>query len=99
MAELREIGIRLTLGATTQSVVWLVLKQSITQLAIGLVLGLAGAIAVSRALSGMLFHTASTDGLTYVGITVLFVVTTIAACVIPAARATVVNPAESIRSQ
>jgi predicted permease len=93
----REIGIRVTLGASGHSVLWLVLKQGFRRLLIGLLLGFGGALAISRALAGMLFHTAPTDVATYVIIVLLFAGTTIAACVIPARHAMKVDPARSLR--
>jgi putative ABC transport system permease protein len=95
----REIGIRVTLGATSGTVVWLVLKNGIGRLLVGLAFGLAGAIAISRALAGMLFHTAPTDTTTYVMVIVLYVVATLAACVIPALRTVRIDPASSLRLQ
>jgi putative ABC transport system permease protein len=95
----REIGIRITLGATSHSVVWLVLRQGLRHLIFGLALGLAGAFGISRALAGMLFHTAPTDGPTYAIIFLSFVATTLAACLIPASRTAKVDPAVSLRLQ
>src|SRR6185436_18349017 len=95
----REIGIRLTLGATSYSVMWLALRQGLRHLILGLTLGLAGAFAISRALAGMLFHTAPTDVLTYTIIFLCFAATTLAACLIPASRTAKVDPAASLRLQ
>jgi predicted permease len=95
----REIGIRVALGATSQAVIWLVLRDALRQLSVGLVLGFAGAFALSRALSGMLFHTAPTDARTYAIIFIAFVTATVAACWIPAGRTARVDPTTSLRSQ
>jgi putative ABC transport system permease protein len=95
----REIGIRVTLGATSNSVMWLVLKRGLRHLVLGLTLGMAGAFAISRALAGMLFHTQATDGPTYAIIFLSFVATTLAACLIPARRTTKLDPAASLRLQ
>jgi ABC-type lipoprotein release transport system permease subunit len=61
--------------------------------------GLAGAMAISRALAGMLFHTAPTDTMTYAIVVVLYVDATLAAGVIPATRTSRVDPAASLRLQ
>jgi hypothetical protein len=95
----REIGIRTTLGATSRSVLWLFVRQGLRHLIPGLILGFAGAFGISRALAGMLFHTAPTDSMTYTIIVLLFVATTVAACLIPARRATQVDPAATLRMQ
>jgi putative ABC transport system permease protein len=95
----REIGLRISLGATWLSIIWLVLRHSLAQLAIGLALGLAGAFAISRGLAGMLFHTAPTDFGTYVVAILVFVSTMLAACIVPASRAASIDPAASLRLQ
>ena len=93
----QEIGIRMALGAERQQVWWLVLRRGMVQLGIGLVLGLAGAVASSRLLQNLLVDTEPTDAVTLVSISVLLVAVAVAACVWPARRATELDPVKALR--
>jgi putative ABC transport system permease protein len=93
----QEIGVRMALGAEGRQVSWLILRRGLIQLAIGLSIGLAGAYAASRALRGLLVQITPTDPATFVGITVLLTVVAIAACLIPARRATRLDPLAALR--
>jgi predicted permease len=95
----KEIGVRIALGATTYSIVRVILAQAIRQLVVGLTLGLAGALAMSRVLAGMLFHTAPTEGGTYLMVVLVFITVTMAACLIPARRVARIDAADSLRFQ
>jgi len=95
----REIGIRVTLGATSRAVIWLVLGKSVRHLTIGLALGLAGAAGISRALAGMLFRTAPNDVSTYAIVFIAFVAATLAAGLIPVLKTTRIDPATSLKLQ
>ena len=92
-----EIGVRMALGAQATDVVRLVLKQGLLLTFAGLVAGLAGAFALTRFLSGLLFEVKPTDPLTYVAVAGLLAVVAIAACLIPARRATKVDPLVALR--
>ena len=95
----REFGIRLALGAPKHSVLMLVLREGLGWSLAGLALGLAGAVAGGRLLTGMLYGVGPMDLGTYlaVGIGLLVVVTV--ACLVPAARATSTNPLTATRAE
>jgi putative ABC transport system permease protein len=93
----REMGVRMALGAEPGDVVLLVLKQGARQLAIGLVLGLAGALAVSGLLANFLFGVNPRDPLTFGAILLVLACTGMLASWIPARRATRVDPAVALR--
>ncbi|MEY2562839.1 MAG: hypothetical protein QOH88_1032 [Verrucomicrobiota bacterium] len=95
----REIGIRMALGATRGSVLRLVLGQGLRAVAIGLVAGLGGSLIVSRVLNASLFGVSSHDFVSY-GIACLLLAATAAiAALIPARRASQVNPMEALRTE
>jgi predicted lysophospholipase L1 biosynthesis ABC-type transport system permease subunit len=93
----QEIGIRMALGAGGRQVSWLILRRGMAQLAVGLVLGLAGAWGASRALRPLLVQVTPTDPTTFATITILLSVVALAACVIPARRATRLDPLAALR--
>jgi putative ABC transport system permease protein len=94
----RELGLRSALGATPGSLVGLVLRQGARLAAIGLVLGGAGALALSRYLQTLLFGVGTNDpGSIAIGVAVIVAVS-LAACVVPARRATRVDPMTALRS-
>jgi putative ABC transport system permease protein len=92
-----EIGIRMALGAQPEQVLWLVLRRSLLQLAIGLPIGMAGAFGVGRLLQSVLVQTSGRDPLTIAAIALLMVVVSIAACFWPARRATRLDPVSALR--
>jgi putative ABC transport system permease protein len=92
-----EIGVRMALGAQSRDVVRLILRQGILLTLGGLGAGIAGAFALTRLLSGLLFEVKPSDPLTYVLVSVLLAVVAIAACLIPARRATKVDPLVALR--
>jgi ABC-type antimicrobial peptide transport system permease subunit len=94
----REIGIRMALGAERPQVLGLVLGQSLILTAAGIALGVAGALATTRTLSGMLYAITPLDLPTFVAVTVVFAGTTMAAAWIPANRATKIDPLLAIRN-
>jgi len=94
---IQEIGIRMALGAQAKQVSWLILRRGLIQLAIGLVLGLAGALGAGRLLQSLLFQTGSADPLTLVSITILLLVIAVTACLWPAWQATRLNPVTALR--
>ncbi len=97
----REIGIRMALGATAAAIAQLVLTRGLTQLLIGLVLGLGGAIAASRLLDkiGFLIGVSPHDPVVFLGITALLIAIGVAACWLPARRAAAIAPIEALRTE
>jgi predicted permease len=94
---IQEIGIRMALGAQAKQVSWVILRRGLIQLAIGLVLGLAGALGAGRLLQSLLFQTGSADPVTLVSITILLIVIAVTACLWPAWQATQLNPVTALR--
>jgi putative ABC transport system permease protein len=94
-----EFGIRLALGAQTSNVLKLILGQGLKLAAVGVALGLLGAIAFTRLLKGLLFGISASDPLTFGLIAALLVGVALLACWIPARRATKVDPLEALRSE
>jgi putative ABC transport system permease protein len=88
----REIGLRMALGAQPGQVLRLILKQGLLLTLIGIAVGLAGALALTRVLSGLLFGVASTDPATFAAIVLLLTAVAGIACYLPARRATRVDP-------
>jgi putative ABC transport system permease protein len=94
-----EIGVRMALGAQPRQVLWLVLRRALWQLAIALPIGVAGALGVGQLLRSLLVQTSSDDPLTIVSITGLMVVISLAACLVPARRATRLDPLSALRDE
>jgi putative ABC transport system permease protein len=95
----REIGIRIALGATRGSVLRLVLGQGMRAVAIGLAFGLGGALLVSRLLSASLFGVSGNDLVSYGSACLVLALTATVASMIPARRASLVNPMEALRTE
>jgi predicted permease len=94
-----EIGIRMALGATTSDVLRLVLGQGSKLIAVGVALGLAGALAATQLLKSVLYGVGPTDPLTFVGIPLLLSAVALIACWIPARRAAKVDPLVALRCE
>ncbi len=93
----REIGLRMALGAQPARVLMLVLRQGLLLTLVGIGLGLAGALALTRVMSSLLFGVEATDPLTFAAIVVLLAVVSLVACYIPARRATRIDPLIALR--
>ena len=93
----REIGIRMALGASEGGVLTLVLRQGMVLAGIGLVVGLAGALAVTRVVSSLLFGVQPTDPITFAAVGLFMLGVAFVACVVPARRATRVDPLVALR--
>ncbi len=94
-----EFGIRLALGAQRSNVLRMMLGQGLRLAVVGVALGLLGAMALTRLLKGLLFGISSSDPWTFAVIAVLLVGVALLACLIPARRATNVNPLDALRSE
>ena len=95
----QELGIRMALGAQALSVVRMVIQQGLGLALAGTVIGIAGAIALTRLLSTLLYATSPTDVLTFVCVSVLFLTIAAIACFIPARQATSIDPVIALRQE
>ena len=93
----QEIGIRLALGARTIDVVGLIVRNGLTLVVIGVVIGLVGAFALTRLMTSLLFGVTPTDGLTIAVVSAVLIAVALVACLIPARRATRVDPLVALR--
>ena len=94
-----EIGVRMALGASRSTIFKIFLGQGMFYTAIGVVLGLGAAFASTRLISSLLFGVGSTDAVTFVGISSLFVLVSLMAVYMPAYRAMRVDPMSSLRHE
>jgi putative ABC transport system permease protein len=99
LRRLREIGVRLALGASRSHIHGLILGQGVRLLGVGLVIGLAGALAFSRVLGSFLFEVKAIDPAIYAIVSILLAVAAILACWIPARRASRVDPIVTLRAE
>jgi putative ABC transport system permease protein len=95
----REIGIRLALGASRRRIVLMVMRDGATLALLGVCLGLAGALASTRVLSSLLFGVGATDVATFASVSALLLGVAALAAFVPARRATAVDPLSSLRSE
>ena len=95
----REIGIRMALGAPRAQVIGLMLGQSLALTTAGILIGIAGAAALTRYLEGMLFGLTPLDPTTWIGVSMLFAIVAAIAAYLPARRAATVDPLRALRAE
>ncbi|HEY7789957.1 MAG TPA: ABC transporter permease [Vicinamibacterales bacterium] len=95
----RELGIRTALGADARDLVRLLARQGLSTTAAGAAVGLLGAIAVGRALRGLLFGVTATDPITLAAATAVLILVSLVACWLPARRATRIDPVVALRNE
>jgi ABC-type antimicrobial peptide transport system permease subunit len=95
----RELGIRMALGAQRRHLMKLVIRQGIVLSVAGVILGMAGALGVTRFMSSMLYNVRPNDPKTFLEVAVLLMLVALVACGVPAVRAMRVNPLTALRSE
>jgi putative ABC transport system permease protein len=95
----REIGLRMALGAQQRQVRLLMLKQGLLLTLIGTVIGVIGALALTRLMSSLLFGVGAADPLTFGVIVLLLMLVSLIACYLPARRATRIDPLIALRAE
>jgi putative ABC transport system permease protein len=96
---MREIGVRVAVGATRGDILALIIRQGITLTAFGVMIGLVGAMAASQALITLLFGVSRLDPATYLGVIALLAAVSVIACGLPAWRAAQIDPATTLRAE
>jgi len=92
-----EIGVRMALGAQIEDVLKLVLKRAMLLAAIGVGIGIAGAVAVTRYMTTLLFGVKPVDAMTFVAVAVVLALVVLVACLVPARKAARIDPLEALR--
>ncbi len=95
----QEMGIRMALGAQSGAVIKLVLRQGLIVAGIGLVIGTVGAMALTKVMSSILFGVSTTDIVTFAAVPLILLTVATAACLVPAIRATQVEPVTVLKAQ
>jgi putative ABC transport system permease protein len=93
----REIGIRIAVGAQRNDILRMILREGLTLSVVGLALGLAGAVALSRLLSGLVFGVATSDPATFIGASVLLTAVATIASYLPADRAAQIDAVAALK--
>ncbi|MBK9316621.1 MAG: ABC transporter permease [Acidobacteria bacterium] len=93
----REIGIRMALGAQSQSIIKMIISQGMLVALFGVLFGLVGAFGLTRLMSSLLFEVSEIDPVTFVAVALLMLIIAFPACLIPARRAVVVDPLITLR--
>jgi putative ABC transport system permease protein len=94
----RELSVRIALGAQPRDVLWLVMKQGLWFAAIGAATGAAGALAIGRALSSLLYGVSSGDAVSFSAAIGIAAASALAACVLPARHAAALDPLAGLRA-
>jgi ABC-type antimicrobial peptide transport system permease subunit len=93
----REIGVRIALGAAPRNIINLIVGRGFVLIAIGLAIGLAAALALTRLTASLLYETSATDPLTFIVVPLILTGVALGACFVPARRATKVDPMVALR--
>jgi ABC-type antimicrobial peptide transport system permease subunit len=94
----REIGIRMALGAEQRGVLTMILREGLGMVLVGLTIGVAGALALSRVMDGLLFGVEPSDPVTFIAVALILIAVAIVACLVPARRATTIDPLVALRA-
>jgi putative ABC transport system permease protein len=94
-----EIGVRMALGAQDIDVVWLIVRQGLNLTLLGIAIGLASAYGLTRLMTKLLFNVSATDPLTFAGVASLLMIVALLAAIVPARRATKVDPMVALRAE
>jgi putative ABC transport system permease protein len=95
----REIGVRVALGAATRQIIWLVSRRAACQIVAGLAIGLPGAWMIGQLLQGELDASSAAEPTAYLVVVTMLIGVALAACAIPALRATRLNPVDALRNE
>jgi putative ABC transport system permease protein len=95
----REIGVRVALGAEPKRVAAMILSEGVSMAVVGIVLGLAGAFALTRFMQSLIFGISAFDATTFILVSALLTVIAMIASYLPARRASLVNPTEALRAE
>ena len=95
----QEIGIRMAIGAQRQDILQMILRDGLKLVAIGVIVGLGGSLVFARMLQGLLFGVSAYDPLTFIAIAALLTAIATLACLLPARRATKVDPMVALRAE
>jgi putative ABC transport system permease protein len=95
----REIGVRVALGAAPSGILRMILGQGLRTIFVGVAIGIAASLALTRTVQSLLFGVTASDPVTFGGVTLLLVGAALLACYIPARRATKVDPMVALRHE
>jgi putative ABC transport system permease protein len=94
-----ELGIRMALGAPRMSVLVMIVRQGLSLAAAGTILGMVGALALTRLLASLLYATSPTDAATFAGVSLLFLLVAAISSLLPARRGTAIDPCVALRQE